>query len=177
MKKFFIIIAVFIALLVIVYNVGFEIGGVKIGKQYDEIGIHNNFELANSPFAKQYLSEKDLVVINLWATWCKPCVEEIPNIQKLSNENPDTKFIFLSIDTDKTKLQNFLSKNKIEDITFENADYRWAIRNFLEGRKENSLIKTDIVPITYFLKNGKVIHREIGGLEYNDLKTLLQKYK
>lgn len=40
------------------------------------------------------------VVVNLWATWCAPCVEELPYFEKASKQYPNVKFIYLSLDLD-----------------------------------------------------------------------------
>ncbi len=37
-------------------------------------------------------------VINFWATWCKPCVEELPYFIKAANQFPEVEFIFVSLD-------------------------------------------------------------------------------
>lgn len=117
-------------------------------------------------------------MINLWATWCKPCVEEMPLFLKLQTENPDVKFVALSIDKDSEKLNQFLMKHKeIPDVTFQNSVYRKAIRNFLENRNEKSLIYTEIVPITYFIKNGKVLKKIEGSIDYNEAVTIINSLK
>jgi len=54
-------------------------------------------------------------VINFWATWCKPCVEEMPYFEKLAKEaGPDTEVIAVSLDFKKdidTKLKKFVADN------------------------------------------------------------------
>ena len=57
-------------------------------------------------------------IINFWATWCRPCVEELPYFAELYQKNKDTKlrFIFVSLDFEKEiekKLLPFLKKNKL----------------------------------------------------------------
>lgn len=176
-KKLLIILGVIVLALFIVYNVGIDIGNVHLGKRQDQIGKNNNFEYQESSFYKNYLKSDSLVVINMWATWCKPCLEEIPEFQKQAKKHHNVKFAFLSIDTDEGKLKDYLSKNKLNDITFKNADYRWGIRNFLEGRKENNLVKIDAVPITYFIKNGKVLKKIEGSLESQELVSNIENLK
>lgn len=58
-------------------------------------------------------------VVNFWATWCAPCVEELPAFEKLNSENGQKplKVILMSVDL-KNKLKSevvpFVAKNKIK---------------------------------------------------------------
>ncbi|MFC3563341.1 TlpA disulfide reductase family protein [Pedobacter jamesrossensis] len=62
-------------------------------------------------------------VINFWATWCSPCVAELPNFEKLriENLNKPVKVLLVSLDF-KSKLQNkvipFVEKNQINAEVF-----------------------------------------------------------
>lgn len=42
------------------------------------------------------------VVVNFWATWCAPCVKEIPDIAEFAKENPDVRVIGIALDWDET---------------------------------------------------------------------------
>jgi thiol-disulfide isomerase/thioredoxin len=84
--------------------------GVK-AQEIERIGI---------PELEKILSASDdrLYVVNFWATWCAPCVKELPHFEKISKEfEPEkVKFILISLDfpsqIDK-QLIPFLKKNKI----------------------------------------------------------------
>ena len=54
-----------------------------------------------------------VVLIDFWATWCGPCVREIPSVKKTYEELNKEGFeiIGISLDSDKTKLEDFLVKN------------------------------------------------------------------
>ncbi|MHB1922652.1 MAG: TlpA disulfide reductase family protein [Chitinophagaceae bacterium] len=59
-----------------------------------------------------------IYVVNLWATWCKPCVEEMPYIQKIAEEykNKNVKVILVSLDYDNAfpkKIESFAKKHGI----------------------------------------------------------------
>lgn len=55
-----------------------------------------------------------LTLIDVWATWCAPCKEELPYTSKIQQMFKNKKFsvIFLSIDTDESKWKMYLNKNK-----------------------------------------------------------------
>lgn len=57
-------------------------------------------------------------VINFWATWCAPCVKEMPLFEKLGQERPDVKVTLVSMDLDldpnPEKVHKFVARKKIQ---------------------------------------------------------------
>lgn len=49
------------------------------------------------------------MVVNFWATWCPPCVKEMPDLEALSQSHPDVQFVGLAIDT-KRNVRKFLEQ-------------------------------------------------------------------
>jgi len=177
-KKLLTIFGILLIALFIIYNVGIDIGSVHLGKQTDDIEINNQYDIKSSDFYKQFLSTDKLVVVNLWATWCKPCLDEMPIFLKIQKEHTDVKFATLSIDKDSEKLKNFLMNHKeMPDVTLQNAAYRKAIRNFLENRDAKSLFYTEIVPVTYFIKKGKVLKKIEGSSDYKGFTSNINSLK
>lgn len=56
---------------------------------------------------RQYLSRP--VVVNFWATWCAPCVEEMPELDAMAKSLPNINFVGIGIDT-AAKMQQFVDK-------------------------------------------------------------------
>ena len=81
-KKLAVIGALFLILIIILSQFGFEIGNLRIGKQVD-LHIKQNKNFKQSNFYRNYYSKDKLVVLNLWATWCTPCIAEIPMLNKV----------------------------------------------------------------------------------------------
>lgn len=64
-----------------------------------------------------YNNSDTTYIVNFWATWCKPCVAELPEFEKLHTESKDKKIKVLLVSMDfkeelDKKLKTFLEKNK-----------------------------------------------------------------
>ncbi|AXG75237.1 TlpA family protein disulfide reductase [Flavobacterium arcticum] len=63
-----------------------------------------------------YTKTDKTYIINFWAMWCGPCVEELPYIEEYAAKNPDVEVLLISLDFPKdieTKLKPFLKKKNI----------------------------------------------------------------
>tara|TARA_Y100000589_G_scaffold119549_1_gene113862 strand:- start:272 stop:781 length:510 start_codon:yes stop_codon:yes gene_type:complete len=69
-------------------------------------------------------SEKKILLLNFWATWCAPCIKEIPELLELKKKfNNDVEIYFLSVDSNvKKTVPKFLKKNKLEDLKVLNDE-------------------------------------------------------
>ena len=70
-------------------------------------------------YSKIDLSSDDTYVINFWATWCSPCVKELPYFESVNKEYADNnvKFMLVSLDFPsqiESKLKPYLKKNNIK---------------------------------------------------------------
>jgi len=56
-----------------------------------------------------------VVMINFWATWCPPCLEEMPAMERLYRQHKDAGFTLLavSVDADASKVTPFLTSHKL----------------------------------------------------------------
>lgn len=80
-------------------------------------------------FEKAVIKEDENVyVINFWATWCAPCIKELPYFEQLHKENKKVKVILVSLDSRKDlekKLIPFVERKKItaEVLLLSDKDY------------------------------------------------------
>jgi len=79
-----------------------------------------NIEYIKVPELTKILNnpENKLFVINFWATWCAPCIKELPSFEKAAKEYDPTKVKFILVSLDfpsqiEKRLIPFLEKNKV----------------------------------------------------------------
>jgi len=100
-----------------------------------------------------------VVVLNFWATWCAPCVEEMPSLVQLQQRFKDKNLAVLgvSIDVDADGYHKFLKDHKIDFLTVRDPD-----------EKTSSLYGTFKWPETYIIdRNGIVRRKFIGAVDWS----------
>ena len=89
--------------------------------------IQTTVELIDSTVFQKILDENhdNILVVNVWATWCVPCVKEMPDLNRLANEYKDKKVKIISISIDyadeiESKIIPFIQKHKINFPVYVN---------------------------------------------------------
>lgn len=52
----------------------------------------------------------DWMLVNIWATWCAPCIAELPSLNQLAADYPDIKVVAISVDRQAADAQDFLNQ-------------------------------------------------------------------
>lgn len=111
--------------------------------------------------------DKTIYVVNFWATWCAPCVKELPHFEQLNSENKNIKVVLVSLDFKdqyESKLLPFLKKKSIasEVVLLTDKDYNaWLPQVDKEW--------SGSIPATLIIKNGKKVFAEKMFSSYEEL--------
>lgn len=95
-----------------------------------------------------------IVVLNFWATWCKPCIAELPSLMALQQQLPSVQVIAVSVDEDPQAYKDYLVDHKITLLTVNDPAHHSA-----------DLYRTDRWPETYVIDQHGVIRRKFIGAQ------------
>ncbi len=101
-----------------------------------------------------------VVVLNFWATWCPPCVEEMPSLVQMQQKMKDKGITVLaiSVDVDDGAYKKFLQDHNVNLLAVRDAD-----------QKSSDLYGTFKFPETYIIdRNGVVRRKFIGAVDWTE---------
>ena len=109
-----------------------------------------------------------VVLLNFWATWCEPCLVELPSLLQLHHDEPNLVILAVSIDEDSDANTRFIARRHMDLITVRDP-----------AQSAAKLFHTDMWPETYVIdRNGVIRSKYIGPQDWSDpeirafLKTL-----
>lgn len=111
-----------------------------------------------------------IVILNFWAVWCKYCVEEMPEFNKLNAElKKDNEAVILAVNVQESKdtVKNFLTENKLDlNVVFDSTgevSQKYGITGY---------------PTTYIIdKDGKALTYIPGKTDKKTIEEILTKVK
>ena len=110
------------------------------------------------------------VVVNYWATWCPPCIEEMPELQAFHDDNIDKGAMVIGINTElvsKQQLESFLNKLSITFPIFRSRPEQKSELGFIPG-----------LPTTFLVSpKGEVVARQIGPVTRIMLEKFIRKWE
>jgi peroxiredoxin len=99
-----------------------------------------------------------VVVLNFWATWCPPCIEEMPSLVQMQQrmKAKGVTVLAVSVDVDDSNYRRFLKDHSVNLLSVRDAD-----------QKSNNLYGTFKFPETYVIdRNGVVRRKFIGAVDW-----------
>lgn len=118
--------------------------------------------------------QKQVVVVNFWATWCEPCVEEIPVLVKLQKQHPEAEFVGVSMDDATLK-----SEEKVHRFTRDHGmNYRVVLRDGQDFEAMVNSMDPDWMgglPATFVFRDGKRVYSKSGPITEKELGAALSE--
>lgn len=108
------------------------------------------------------------VVVNLWATWCPPCVREMPVLEQAQLTNDDVHFVFVNQGEDSAEVVHFLRKHQL------------VLNNVVLdlGGSVGQAVSSRALPTTLFYDaEGMLVNSHLGELSKASLKHALKRFE
>ena len=105
-----------------------------------------------------------VVVLNFWATWCPPCIEEMPSLVQMQErmKSKGVTVLAVSVDVDESNYRRFLRDHNVNLLTVRDAD-----------QKNNELYGTFKFPETYVIDRKGIVRRKfIGAVDWTDPEVI-----
>lgn len=150
---------------------------IGLSQQVEGITVEQLFERLDDIKAEK--NNDTLYVFNFWATWCVPCVEELPYFQQLYANYKDqkVKLVLVSLDFDRDlskKVIPFVEKNQIK------ADV-WVLTNYMRNMEWIDQLSPDwggSIPATLvYQPQNKVYAFKEATFEYEALEQWVLSFK
>ena len=109
----------------------------RVETQFSEAALNDEFVTLNgdSVLFKTIL-EKHLgntVFIDVWASWCKDCLEGLPSVKELQQKHPKVDFVYLSLDKTQKAWKKGIDRLEIKgDHYFMQSGWKGAMGTFLD---------------------------------------------
>ncbi len=105
-----------------------------------------------------------IVLLNFWATWCKYCDMEMPDLQKLDDENDDLVVLAVNVQEDKEVVEEYIEKGKYEfEVLLD------------EGGEIATMYLVNGFPNSYFIdEEGILLGRVPGAMTYDQMVQVLE---
>ncbi|WP_419806370.1 TlpA family protein disulfide reductase [Terriglobus sp.] len=134
----------------------------QVSRQAPDFVVHDG---ARTVRLRDYRGK--VVVLNFWATWCAPCLDELPSLQQMQQQLPQVQVLAVSIDDDAEAYRNFLKQYEVKLL---------SVRDGSEGA--NLRFGSVKVPETYVVDRKGVIRRKfIGSQDWTspEIESFLSK--
>ena len=140
---------------------------LKTGLMDAEATITDALGAVDEPFSLEHLDGTPLdttslhgkpIFLHVWASWCPPCIAELPDIQRLvrSVSPEEVAFLLVSVDKDVSRAQQFL------------AEHQYTLPVYRLTEEFPNGIEYNVIPTTYVIApSGKILYKHEGLAQYN----------
>jgi len=133
-------------------------------------GQFTTTDLYGNEVTQEIFAESELTVVNVWATYCGPCIQEMPYLGELADEYDSTQVQFVGIPTDVYNQENM--DYALSLIRETGADYTHLMLS--EELYNWGLTEVQYVPTTFFVNSeGEILDTVVGSKSKSDWKILI----
>ncbi|OLS01488.1 TlpA family protein disulfide reductase [Tissierella creatinophila] len=105
-----------------------------------------------------------IILVNFWASWCTWCDKEMPDLQKLKEENNDLVVLAVNVEEPKATAQEYIKKGGYDFEVLLDEDGEIAAQYLVSG-----------LPASYFVdKDGKFVGRVPSAITYEQMNEILE---
>ncbi|OAS15504.1 cytochrome c biogenesis protein CcdA [Paenibacillus oryzisoli] len=106
------------------------------------------------------------VYINFWATWCKWCIKEMPDMEKVYHDYKDENLVLLAVDVGESH----------DKVTAYLKEHPYSFRVVLDpDKKVTQAYKLRSIPVSIFVdKQGRVAYNRVGTLTEDQMRTVIK---
>lgn len=130
-------------------------------------------DLEGNTVTNDIFTQADLTVVNFWATYCNPCINEMPELGKWAEEMPEqVQIIGIIVDAGSAETDEAVMARQIVEMT--GADYPQLIA----AAEFDDIMQTIVgVPTTFFVdKTGNIVMDPIIGADVDGYKRSVEEY-
>lgn len=157
--------------------------GIKVieedvtGLEYNSFTQFRALDVNGKEYNQDVFKGKKLTMINIWATFCRPCINEMPDLQKLSQDYADKDFQIIGIVSDVIHENGYYNKILLNDALEILETTGVTYLNLLPSYSLDTIKLESVyaVPETIFVdENGNVIDRSyVGSRSYEDWQSII----
>jgi thiol-disulfide isomerase/thioredoxin len=145
-------------------NIGLFQPGIPVAVSQKPLAAPHNITFRDAQ--GQTINTTDLkgkvIFVNFWATWCPPCIAEMPSVNQLYarfKNNVDVVFMVVDVDNDYTRALAFMQKHNFSLPMYT-----------LAGNIPNDMMDGTIPTTLVFNKRGELVYQHTGAANYSNDK-------
>lgn len=129
---------------------------------YEKIFLTGKFQsIEGKPFEVSKI-KSPVVIYNFWASWCNPCMEEIPSMLAMKKKFTDDQVMVFAFNTDVENQMPNIARS-LKKLNFKNEFHVIADKN----TQIADSFKFTAIPVTIIYAHGKVVYFSNGPMDFN----------